>query len=352
MRKWILMGGLAAMLALSAPGSQAKAGEYHVYSCRTPDGEVAPVDGWSGSVAPGGAKDDYAEDTCPLGGALIAALGDETTHVANTDRASWVFEAPTFDHLTSADVWRAGDNAGGGSGNATYEFWLTSPPSKGVVDQCIWAVGCFSLGESDQPLSGANSLAIPATRLGSQIAFGASCGGATQPEPYECAEGQGDHANYAAGIYVYAADLTLEQAAGPSVGGAGGELASAPTVGGTSDLTFNASDPGAGVFEAVFSVDGKVVQDAVINEEGGRCRNVGQASDGLPAFLYLQPCPASVSADVGFDTTHVSNGPHHLVVSVLDAAGNAAQVLDRTVTIANPGAPGPPNGSDASSQAH
>ena len=42
---------LAAMLA-TAP---AQAGRYHVYSCRTPTGEVAPTDGWSGSVAAGGA---------------------------------------------------------------------------------------------------------------------------------------------------------------------------------------------------------------------------------------------------------------------------------------------------------
>ena len=158
-------------------------------------------------------------------------------------------------------------------------------------------------------------------------------------------------ANYAAVIYLYAADLTLEQTAGPSASGTGGELASAPTVAGTSDVTFNATDPGAGVYEAVFTVDGKALQSTVINESGGRCRNVGQTADGLPAFLELQPCPASVSAAVGFDTTRVANGVHHLVVSVIDAAGNSAPVLDRNVTVANPGAPGPANGVGASTQA-
>jgi hypothetical protein len=98
-------------------------------------------------------------------------------------------------------------------------------------------------------------------------------------------------------------------------------------------------------------VDGQVVQRTVVDENGGRCRDVGQTTDGLPAFLYLQPCKPSVSADVGFDTAHVGNGPHHLVVSVIDAAGNAAPVLDRNVTISNPGAPGPPNGINASDRA-
>src|SRR6202043_398976 len=132
-----------------------------------------------------------------------------------------------------------------------------------------------------------------------------------------------------------AADFTLEQTSGPTAGNVGGDLASASAVNGTSDVTFSASDPGSGVYEAVLSIDGHVLQNTVLNENGGRCKNVGQTTDGLPAFLYVQPCPASVSAAVGFDTTKVSDGAHHLVVSVIDAAGNAAPVLDRTITVAN-----------------
>ena len=63
---------------------------------------------------------------------------------------------------------------------------------------------------------------------------------------------------------------------------------------------------------------------------------------------------AAVNADVGFDTTLVSDGAHHLVVSVVDAAGNATTVLDRNVAIANPppaAGPGPPNGTNASAAA-
>ncbi len=120
----------------------------------------------------------------------------------------------------------------------------------------------------------------------------------------------------------------------------GGELASASAVAGTTDLTFTATDPGAGVYEAELTVDGTPVQTSVLGEAGGHCRDVGQTTDGLPAFLYLQPCPSSVSADVGLETMALANGAHHLVVSVLDAAGNSAPVLDRTVTVANPAAAG------------
>jgi hypothetical protein len=107
------------------------------------------------------------------------------------------------------------------------------------------------------------------------------------------------------------------------------------------------------VYEAVFSVDGRVVQRTVLDENGGRCRDAGQTADGLAAFLYEQPCAASVNADVPFDTTKLTDGEHHLVVSVTDAAGNSAPVLDREITIANPPppcAPGAPAGTSASPQ--
>ncbi len=176
---------------------------------------------------------------------------------------------------------------------------------------------------------------------------------------YECPSGTGDPNNYAAAVYLYAADLTLEQAAGPSVTSVAGELANSSTVTGTADVAFGATDPGSGVYEAVVQVDGGVVQSTVLDEEGGRCRDVGGTTDGRPAFLYLQPCPSSASGDLALDTTRLSDGPHHLIVSVIDAAGNAATVLDRTITVANAGpagapgslAPGTPNGVGASALA-
>jgi hypothetical protein len=186
----------------------------------------------------------------------------------------------------------------------------------------------------------------------------------------ECGSGFSDPNNFAAVVYLYAADIVLEQTAGPTASSVSGELSTAPTVAGASDVTFDATDPGAGVYAAQVSLDGAPVQTTLLNENGGRCRNVGETTDGLPAFLYVQPCLTSLSADVALDTTRFPNGAHHLVVSVLDAAGNSAPVLDREVTFANPGpagasqgagtsaggpagvsAPGAPNGQNASNPA-
>ena len=164
----------------------------------------------------------------------------------------------------------------------------------------------------------------------------AACGGAREHEPFECPTGQGDPDNYAAALYLYAADLTLEQTDGPTVTSPAGELATAPEPSGTADLTFTAADPGSGVYEALVTVDGHPFQSTVLDEAGGRCHDVGQTTDGLPAFLYLDPCPASVSADLPVDLSSLAPGAHHLVVTVTDAAGNAAPVLDRTILIPSP----------------
>jgi FlaG/FlaF family flagellin (archaellin) len=349
---------LAAALALAAiaaggaavPAS-AVAGQYHVYSCRTPAGESAPADGWSGSnVGP----ETFVQDTCAEpGGALMAALGAERSRTANADSATWTFSAPMGETLTGATLWRAGDADGGGALNAFYTFLFSGPGDlatpTSTFGACVGGTKCPNgLGTANEPLAQVNQLVVPAVNLGPHLYFGAICGGLAE---YSCPNNAGDSNGYAAVVYVYAADMILEQPVGPTATNVSGELATAPTVAGTTDVAFSATDPGSGVYEAVFTVDGQVVQRNVLDENNGRCKNVGQTTDGLPAFVYVQPCLPSVSADVGLDTTKVSNGTHHLVVSVTDAAGNAATVLDRTITIDNPAPPGAPNGTNASARA-
>ncbi|MGO9248360.1 MAG: hypothetical protein ACLP7W_07165, partial [Solirubrobacteraceae bacterium] len=272
----------------------------------------------------------------------------------NIDNAVWAFAAPTGGKITGATLWRAGDNRGGWFATATYQFVLAGPAESEYFEECVAGSNCGGLGVIGQPMAAENKVVVHANHLGTHLYLIASCGSATDED---CEEGKGDANGYAAAVYLYAADIVLEQTAGPTASNVGGELATAPSVAGTSDVAFDASDPGSGVYEAVFNVDGQVVQSTVLDSNGGHCQNVGGTSDGLPAFLYLQPCAPSVSVDVPFDTTHLSNGTHHLVVTVTDAAGNSAPVLDREITVDNlpppppPGAPGPLNGTNASAQA-
>jgi hypothetical protein len=345
-RLWIVLVGALLIAGVLGHAAGASAGQYHVYACRTPAGESAPADGWSGSKIGAFSR---VEDTCSQpNGALVAALGDEPARTANTDIATWAFSTPAGETIAGATLWRSGDTDGGAAINASYQFWLAGPKEPQLFDECLYALGCAGKGGSGQPLLAENRVVVPIANLGPALYASASCGGVAE---YKCPEGKGDSNGNAAIVNLYAADITLEQNAGPSAGAVSGELTSAPTVRGASDVAFSATDPGSGVYEAVFDVDGRVVQSTVLDSNGGRCRDVGQTSDGSAAFLYVQPCVASVSADVPFDTTKVSNGGHHLIVSVIDAAGNAAPVLDRNITIENPPPPGTPNGTNASTHA-
>ena len=363
MTERILKTCLAAALLFLLAAAPSFAGRYHVYSCRMPDGEVAPTDGWSGALAPGGAFDDYVKNLCASGGELVAALGNETSHLAFTDRATWSFTTPNSASLVGATLTRAGYVHGKPEEPASYEFWLAGPTLQNIVEECVYAQSCRTRGDTGEGASAVNRITVPAKHLGEHLYLSAACGGGL--EGSECAEGLADPNNYAAALYLYAADLTLEQTSGPTVSSVGGELASAAAVSGTSDLTFSASDPGSGVYEIVFTVDGTAVQTVVPDEADGSCRNVGQTTDGLPAFLHLQPCPASVSAAVAFDASGIPPGSHHLVVSVLDGAGNSAPLLDRTISVSAPpgtppssspglsgsALPGSPNGAGATAAA-
>src|ERR1700694_5140534 len=107
-RRWqaALFAALAlASAALAAGAVDARAGQYHVYGCRAPAGQPAPIDGWSGSVAPGGAFDQYAKNTCPEGGSLIAALGYATAHTASIDRSTWTFAPPPGETTAAATLF-------------------------------------------------------------------------------------------------------------------------------------------------------------------------------------------------------------------------------------------------------
>jgi hypothetical protein len=347
---WLVAVACAAATAWS-PG--AEAGVYHVYSCRTPSGGDVPAAGWNRSKV---GKDVRVEDTCGSpGGALVAGLTEQPTRETNTDVASWGFEAPPSEHITGAILWRSGDADGGTTyGGASYKFWFAGPLNvespEDAFGACEGGIQCpEGLGNPSQPFSSENAVAVPQANLGSHLYLDASCVG---PPDVKCPTNPPDSNGYEAVVYLYGADIELEDATSPSVSDVSGELDTASTVKGTSNVAFDATDGGSGVYEALVSVDGRVLQRTALDENGGRCVEVG-SEDGLAAFLSPQPCAGSVSGDVGFDSTRVGNGIHHVVVTVTDGAGNGTVVVDRQVTVDNPASvsPGPLNGTHASGMA-
>ena len=321
----------ATLFVALVAAENAQAGKYHDYTCRTPSGAEAPADGWSGSTTGLGV---HAENTCGTGGALIAGLAEGTTH-SNGDQATWKLTVPSPEKLTAATLWRANRLYFRSGEHGVYQAWIAGPSETSIFDECI-ASYCSGKGEVGTPFAASNELAVPGSHLGTNLYVNASC---FVPLSGECGDGFDDPNGYVAAQYLYAANLVLEQSEGPTVKEVSGPLATEKAIHGTSDLTFNATDPGAGVYQAIFTVDGSVVQETVINENSGHCKNVGGTTDGLPAFLYLQPCLKSVSGDVGLETTKLSNGRHHIVVTVTDPAGNVAYALDREVEVFNPTGP-------------
>jgi hypothetical protein len=95
----VVLAGAAGLLA-----SSANAGEYHVYSCRTPAGAVAPTSSWSGSIS---GPFMYDPNSCASGGSLIAELGGEVAHEANVSVATWTFSAPAGTQIAAARLWRS-----------------------------------------------------------------------------------------------------------------------------------------------------------------------------------------------------------------------------------------------------
>jgi len=335
----LLLGGAAG--AICAPAWAGGVGEYHVYACRQPDGQVAPVDGWSYSTK--GSTSDNPEsnpDGCPTGTGLTAALGSGHSHSADKDSATWAFSAPASETLAGAALWRAGDTLGGANteAEASYMYWLAGVADSGsntqIFQECAALYACRSEGSFTDPLATNNRVEVPEKALHSPYLFlTASCGSTIVGA--ECPKGGGDENGNAAIVELFAADLVLTQESAPTVREVKGPLAEAAAVSGTTDIAFTATDPGSGVYEAVFQVDGQTVHTALLSTNGGRCEDVGQSTDGLPAFLYTQPCAASLSVDVPFDTTALSDGSHHVVVSVTDAAGNATPAMDRQVTVSS-----------------
>lgn len=336
----LLAGAVAATLALLlfAPGSVA--GVYHVFSCRIPygamAGDAAPVEageggvGWTHIVV-GNAQ--YG-NLCTSHGALVASLQGGTSHT-EADLATWQFEAAADTTIRQATVWLAGD-AAGGSG---YLFWLASPSNPDVKDAessedfvsgCVFTLGCRGVGNTEEPLAPANKVQVPEANLGgTHLYINASCSSSS------CPSDTGDEQGHAVVVYVYAADIALEEQASPTVSDLSGELAGSEPLSGTASLFFQASDAGSGVFKEVASVDGEVLSSQIVDETT-LCKEVPVPAEDGPAFLSAQPCPSTANGRISLDTADLSNGAHHLLVEVTNAAGNATTVLSRTIEVANP----------------
>jgi hypothetical protein len=332
------MTSICAVLALATPAvlpGTAQAGGYDLFTCAQPNGSAAPIDGWT-SFSDN--ANMIAENNCGTGGLLsVGMLGRVAVPVGA--EAGWTFLPPTGTYIKAARIHREYENGDWQDTGYATAFESLEAPSRfsRPFDTCVHSAPCSGTSLFMGRFSEANLLTVPSQALqperggaAATISLVAGCT-TTQPGPYAC-EGAVDRFAGFAGIWM--TTITLEDDTAPQVAVTGGSLTVGDNLQGVQSLALTGSDTGSGIYQAVLESDGRPVQSSTIDNNGGRCQNVGQTTDGRPAFLYAQPCKLQISDQyVTFDLSGIADGPHQISVVVTDAAGNETTVLDRDVIV-------------------
>ena len=313
---------LVVSAALAAPA--AHAGQWIQVSCVNPNGSAAPSEGWSSQSYEEG-DGSSVSTRCGVGAPMSAELSTlayepvgayEMLEYAPPAGSSLV--GGSLDLALRAD----GDGPSASSTATVYSPGFVFPDD--VVLFCANGQGPCQNGTDDYN----GNFDLPAD-LGGDIYVQAGCGGASGGT---CENGTDGYYSVA---QVISADLLLQNSSVPTATGFTGTLLS-PRTSGTADLIFTASDPGGpGVYSVTATVDGTPVFSGTPNTDSGSCVAVGSSSGAL-MFDQQQPCPATTSVTVPVATTGLKNGRHVLAVTVTDAAGNSATVLDQDISIENP----------------
>ena len=212
-----------------------------------PSGEAAPADGWSGVVRRRRVRRLRRRHLPAAGRRAGRGAGRQATRTANTDRATWAFEAPAGEtHRRRDAVARGGRRRRGGGQRRPISSGSLARPKPASSTNAVAASGMSRRRATPaQPLSAENRVVVPAGNLGlaslRRAPPAAGVAGVRMP-------GRRTATPTATRPPSTSTRRTScsNRAAGPTASNVSGELASAPTVSGTSDVTFSASDPGLG----------------------------------------------------------------------------------------------------------
>src|SRR5664280_833332 len=331
------------VLLLAAPAihaSPANAGTYDVYTCTQPNGDPAPADGWTSFT---NNANMVAEDNCAQGSYVTAGiLGWKEVPVAA--ESGWTFLPPAGTRIKQATLhWDYNNSDFQDTGSAT-AFESLEAPYRGSrpFKTCVHAEGCCCSGPWEGRISERNLVTVPEQDLEPERGQGGGSGapaGITMASGCENPDGgandcDGASLKYAAVALMSMATITLEDNSPPQVTVVGGTLTTGTELEGTQTLAITGTDTGSGIYQAILEVDGKEAQSTTVDNNGGHCDNVGQTTDGRPAFLYVVPCELEVNDQyVSLNLADIPDGPHRLTVLVTDAADNATTVLNREVIV-------------------
>jgi hypothetical protein len=260
-----------------------------------------------------------------------------------------LYQAPSNATINGGTIYRAekaeGENAGymgiiqqGGEYNSLYSL------PRNCCDQGDWYSGNIAArGTFITPFSSENIVNLTISPDARHWDVNATCDpNGNNKETCTLTEDQWEYR-------IFGGEISLHASQDPQASNISGTLATENPLRGTDSITFSATDEGPGLAYIKVLVDGAMILSRIIDSNGGRCIPV--AGHDAYTWAYQIPCSTSLGGRTySLDTTSLSNGVHHVQVIIEDAAGNQAEVVDRTVAIENPGGgslgglPGPGQG--------
>ena len=287
-RAGIALIGLAVLsLILSAP--IAHAGTYTIYDCPS-----------AGSSTPGPWQIDGGttqKTTCSGGlGDFIGALGGEM----GASGEWWMsVSAPQGETLTQSSIY----------------WYVAGKSSGGDVFSEVWSGGS-ELENGENTLNARytpETHTLPAGATSIVLAVYCSTDDYSNPCKYSEPEAQA--------IAMYGSAITVSDPTPPTGGLTGGGLDGSGPVSGTQSISYSASDSLAGVYSVGLFVDGNLV---TTNSYANSC-----------SFTNFQPCPASQSGSLSWDSGSVPNGAHEIELTITNAAGDTTIIGDHAITTSN-----------------
>ncbi len=215
--------------------------------------------------------------------------------------------------------------------------WVYGPP---VPLFCGWfQTPCAGFGDLSNPFAASNRLEfanVPPS--GFYLTLGCDAPDAN----YGCTFGPQE-------MRLFGARVVLDDTSNPIPSTVSGSLTTESRFAGPLDITLNASDTGSGVYRVLLLVDDLLAASRVVDANGGSCADVNPSNSDPYEFGSQTPCKSAASGTFTFDQSGLPDGAHNLKVQIEDAAGNAATVVNRPVTIV--AGRGGVNGSGASDSA-
>lgn len=320
--------------------SQARAGEYTVWSCRGPDGSPISAAAWKVNISDATASDMTTADHCANGGPLSL---EATPHEAIANRSptgEGIFQPPAGTLIPHFRLWRyAAANDGPSTPLTTDDYgsslreWPVEAGGEGFVTECGFMReqrNCV-FGTLAEPLGEVNlvtehtwtqetepGLGVPPLE---KLGFWVSC---LRPGCEPATVGP------TAVFELYRSAVGIEDDHAPVVERLEGSLAEPAAVSGVANLTVTATDAGGGVAAFAFATDAGAPQ---------RVGATGAGSCEEPFYLP-QPCPTTATRGISVDTSGLAPGAHTVAGAVADAAGNATPFGPISFTVAAPGGGG------------